>query len=73
LALRPELLARFTNERKRKLQVDDGDRPSKRQSLEPSANGKSGLVKVEKYGGVDGKRKRLVVKMKIGRGKLPVE
>jgi transcription initiation factor TFIID subunit 2 len=68
LSLRPELLARFTNERKRKLQVDD-DRPSKRQSLEPS---RSGLVKVEKSGGGD-ERKRLVVKIRVGKGKLPVE
>jgi transcription initiation factor TFIID subunit 2 len=73
LRLRPDLLARFANEgtRKRKLQVDDGDRPSKRQSLEPNGNGgKKGLVKIERTGG---ERPKLLVKMRIGRSKLPVE
>ena len=74
LSLAPELLSRFANEgsRKRKLQVDDSERPNKRQSLEPNGvvHGKSRLVSVEKHGG---DRPRLIVKMKLGKGKLPVE
>jgi transcription initiation factor TFIID subunit 2 len=67
LSLRPELLAQFKNERKRKLQVDDSDRPLKRQSLEPNG-GRSGLVQVNKYGG---DKPTLIVKIKVGRAKLP--
>jgi transcription initiation factor TFIID subunit 2 len=74
LSLAPELLSRFANEgsRKRKLQVDDSERPNKRQSLEPNGvvNGKRQLVSVEKHGG---DRPRLIVKMRLGKGKLPVE
>ncbi|KAH5052301.1 transcription initiation factor TFIID subunit 2 [Parastagonospora nodorum] len=70
LFLRPELLARFTNDRKRKLQVDDSDRPLKRQSLEPKSGRKTGLVQWDKYGG---DKPRLIVKMKVGKGKLPIE
>jgi transcription initiation factor TFIID subunit 2 len=77
LTLAPDLLARFTNDgsRKRKLQVDDSERPSKRQSLEPNgvlhgANGKIGLVQVEKHGG---DRPKLIVKMHFGKGKLSAE
>lgn len=65
---------RFTGEgaKKRKLQVNDSERPSKRQSLEPNGSGgKSGLVSIEK-GGI-GEVARLVVKMKIKGGRLPVE
>jgi transcription initiation factor TFIID subunit 2 len=69
LSLRPELLARFKNERKRKLQVNDSDRPLKRQSLEPNGV-RNGLVQVDKYGG---DKPRLIVKIKVGKGKLPVE
>jgi transcription initiation factor TFIID subunit 2 len=68
--LRPELLARFN--KKRKLGVDDSERPSKRQSLEPNGllNGsgggskKSGVVSVDRSGG------RLLLKMSFGKGKL---
>jgi len=73
LGLRPELLTQFASEgnKKRKLQVDDSDRPSKRQSLEPNGvlngSGKSGLVAVEKRG------ERLLVKMRIGVEHLPDE
>ncbi|KAF2026040.1 hypothetical protein EK21DRAFT_116242 [Setomelanomma holmii] len=75
LSLAPELLSRFANDasRKRKLQVANSERPNKRQSLEPNGaamHGKSGLVRVEKHGG---DRPKLMVKMKVGRGKLPVE
>ncbi|KAH7076373.1 hypothetical protein BKA63DRAFT_281344 [Paraphoma chrysanthemicola] len=74
LSLAPELLSRFANEgtRKRKLQVADSERPNKRQSLEPNgaANGTSRLVRVEKHGG---DRPKLMVKMKIGKARLPVE
>ncbi|KAF2831079.1 hypothetical protein CC86DRAFT_366553 [Ophiobolus disseminans] len=72
LRLRPALLARFTKDKKRKLQVDDSDRPSKRQSLEPNGvlragAAKSGLVAVEKRG------ERLVVKIRVGRDNLPLK
>ncbi|XP_014560027.1 hypothetical protein COCVIDRAFT_23795 [Bipolaris victoriae FI3] len=82
LRLAPRLLSRFTGDtKKRKLIIGNGngdnDRPLKRQSLETGVrvnggNGtpKSGLVSVER-GGSD--RPRLVVKMKLGKGKLPVE
>ncbi|KAJ5059511.1 TATA-binding protein associated factor Taf2 [Bipolaris maydis] len=82
LRLAPRLLSRFTGDtKKRKLILGNGgnddDRPLKRQSLETGVrvnggNGtpKSGLVSVER-GGSD--RPRLVVKMKLGKGKLPVE
>ncbi|KAF1840396.1 uncharacterized protein K460DRAFT_421354 [Cucurbitaria berberidis CBS 394.84] len=83
LRLAPELLAKFANEgsRKRKLQNGDDKRPFKRQSTEPNGllngsgaaggkSGKSGLVKVEKYGG---DKPRLLVKMRVGRGALPKE
>ncbi|KAL5113695.1 Transcription initiation factor TFIID subunit 2 [Pleosporales sp. CAS-2024a] len=63
LRLRPEVLKRFTNERKRKLQVDDSDRPVKRQSLEPNG-GKNGRVQVERVGG---ERPKLIVKIKVGK------
>lgn len=74
LRLAPALLARFPVEagKKRKLQVNDGDRPSKRQSLEPSSvlngTGKSGLVTVDK---IPGDKPKLIVKMKFSKGKLP--
>ncbi|KAJ6197518.1 TATA-binding protein associated factor Taf2, partial [Bipolaris maydis] len=80
LRLAPRLLSRFTGDtKKRKLILGNGgnddDRPLKRQSLETGVrvnggNGtpKSGLVSVER-GGSD--RPRLVVKMKLGKGKLP--
>ncbi|OAL07695.1 hypothetical protein IQ06DRAFT_238860 [Phaeosphaeriaceae sp. SRC1lsM3a] len=75
LALRPDLLAQFASGKKRKLGVDDSERPSKRQSLEPNgvltAGGagikKSGLVSVDRTGG------KLLVKMKFGKGKLGAE
>jgi transcription initiation factor TFIID subunit 2 len=76
LRLRPELLARFESgvqgSKKRKLLGDDSERPSKRQSLEPNAvlnggKGGNGMVKVEKRG------ERLLLKIRVGRGKLPVE
>ncbi|KAJ6282435.1 transcription initiation factor tfiid subunit tsm1 [Bipolaris maydis] len=82
LRLAPRLLSRFTGDtKKRKLILGNGgnddDRPLKRQSLETGVrvnggNGtpKSGLVSVER-GGSD--RPRLVVKMKLGKSKLPVE
>ncbi len=79
LRLPPRLLSRFTGEsKKRKLTsgTGDEDRASKRQSLEASSMlnsngpGKSGLVSVE-TGGSD--RPRLLVKMKVGKGKLPIE
>ena len=65
LNLRPELLRRFQGEngKKRKLAVDESERPSKRQSLDPSV-GNSGLVRVEKGD------KRLMVKMKVDLSKL---
>jgi transcription initiation factor TFIID subunit 2 len=72
LSLRPELLARFT--KKRKLAVNDSERPIKRQSLEPKgalkASAKSGLVKVERH---SGQVPRFIVRLKIGREKLPSE
>ncbi|KAL6159487.1 Transcription initiation factor TFIID subunit 2 [Exserohilum turcicum] len=79
LRLPPRLLSRFTGEpKKRKLIVNHGDdgRPIKRQSLDTGAyangngTGKSGLVRVER-GGAD--KPRLVVKLKVGRGKLPMD
>lgn len=76
LRLAPSLLARFANDgsRKRKLQNGDNDRPFKRPSTEPSsssasASGKNGLVRVERSGG---DRPKLIVKMKVGRAKLPI-
>ncbi|KAH7399644.1 hypothetical protein BKA66DRAFT_452272 [Pyrenochaeta sp. MPI-SDFR-AT-0127] len=76
LQLASTLLSRFANDgsRKRKLQAGDDERPSKRQSLEPngvlnSAGGKTGLVRVERIGG---DRPKLIVKMKVGKGALPV-
>jgi transcription initiation factor TFIID subunit 2 len=78
MALRPELLVRFPSDgsKKRKLQVNDSDRPNKRQSLEPngfnSSGGKSGLVSVDKSG--IGEHARFIVKMRFGKGvRLPVE
>jgi transcription initiation factor TFIID subunit 2 len=76
LRLAPHLLSRFKNgeSKKRKLITGDDERPFKRQSLEPngvlngSSNGKSGLVKVERSGG---DRPKLVLRMKVGKGKLP--
>jgi transcription initiation factor TFIID subunit 2 len=70
LRLRPELLQRFTNEKKRKLQVADSERPHKRQSQEPigGSSRKNGLVTVDKRGG---DRPRLMVKIKVGRKNLP--
>jgi transcription initiation factor TFIID subunit 2 len=71
LRLRPELLQRFKNEKKRKLQVADSERPHKRQSQEPigGPSRKNGLVTVDKRGG---DRPRLMVKIKVGRKNLPV-
>ncbi|CAO2657059.1 Nn.00g058620.m01.CDS01 [Neocucurbitaria sp. VM-36] len=81
LRLAPDLLARFATEGSKKRKLHGGladERPFKRQSLEPKGvlngaggkSGKSGLVTVEKYGG---DRPRLLVKMSVGRGRLPVE
>lgn len=64
------MLARFTNDRKRKLAADDSDRPLKRQSLEPSSGKKTGLVQVVRVGGLN---PRLIIKLKVGEDKLPVE
>jgi len=63
------MLARFTNDRKRKLAADDSDRPLKRQSLEPSSGKKTGLVQVVRAGGPNPK---LICKLKVGVENLPV-
>lgn len=67
LRLSPEKLAKATSGeacKKRKLQVNDSERPAKRQSLEPSGAGrKTGLVKIERVGG---EVPKLIVKIKLG-------
>ena len=82
LRLPSKLLSGFTpgESKKRKLISGNGDddRPSKRQSLETSSilngkgPGKSGLVTVEK-GSSGSEKPRLLLKMKVGKSKLPVE
>jgi transcription initiation factor TFIID subunit 2 len=80
LRLPPRLLSRLNGESKKRKLISgngDDDRPSKRQSLEASSMlngngaGKSGLVSVEKGGGSD--KPRLLLKMKVGKSKLPIE
>ncbi|KAH8732971.1 hypothetical protein GQ44DRAFT_766043 [Phaeosphaeriaceae sp. PMI808] len=77
LSLAPALLARFGKDtnKKRKLGVNESDRPNKRQSLEPSgvlksSSGKKGLVVIEKSGG---DKPKLIVKMKVGKEGLPTK
>ncbi|OAL44282.1 hypothetical protein IQ07DRAFT_522503 [Pyrenochaeta sp. DS3sAY3a] len=72
LALAPAILSRFPSDasKKRKLQVRDDERPFKRPSLEPSGVVNGGLVSVERHGG---DRRRLVVKIRVGVGRVPVE
>ena len=73
LRLAPGLLARFSNDsnKKRKLLGDGNDRPLKRQSFDPhsTTNGSGGSG-----GKPDRPRERpkLIVKLKVGKGRLPV-
>lgn len=74
LRLPSEVLAQFKNGngKKRKLAASAEDRPFKRQSVEPNGlvNGaaNTGLVKIERSGG---DKKKLIVRMKVDRFKLP--